>query len=293
MRLPPLPTLRFFEAVARHLSVKSAAAELHVTSGAVSQQIRKLEEFLGRSLFERLPRGLQLTAAGVAYFDACRQALAVIGHATAQLTEAAHRPIVVSCTPSFAAQWLVPRLQGFLQAEPEADVHVSSTNRLVEPSQDGVHFAIRHGLGRYPGLQAETLVDDDLIPVCSPRLLAPRRTARIEDIASARLLHDEHRGDWRLWIEAAGLQGVDAAGGVVFVDSNAAIEAACAGQGFALVRQALVQAELRSRRLVAVKGPALRTPLAYRLVYRSEALIDPALRRFRDWLIDQSGDQRD
>lgn len=288
MRLPPLIAVRFFEATARHASVRRAAEELHVTPGAVSQQVRKLEDFLGCALFERQPRGLALTAAGREYQTACAEGLAVIGHATTRLASTRRRQVVVvSCTPGFAVQWLVPRLHGFLQQHPDMDVHVGSTNRAVDLAAEGVHFAVRHGQGRYAGLQSEVLVADDLVPVCSPRLLAPRRTARVADITSARLLHDEHRGDWRLWCEAHGVAGVDCEGGVVFAHSNAAIEAAVAGRGFALVRRALVQQELEARELVSVHCKPLATPLAYHLVYRPEALIDPALRRFRAWIVAQ------
>jgi len=292
MRLPPLIALRFFEATARHLSVRQAAVELHVTPGAVSQQVRKLEEFLGCALFDRQPRGLALTTAGRDYQAVCGEALARIGQATSRLMAATERRVIlVSCTPGFAAQWLVPRLQGFLQRAPLLDVHVSTTNRLVNLQAEGVHFAVRHGRGPYAGLQSEVLVADDLIPVCSPRLVAPRRTARLQDITSARLLHDGQRGDWRLWCQAHGVAGVDAEQGVVFAHSNGAVEAAVAGRGFALVRRALVARELAARELIGAGGVrALATPLAYHLVYPPETLIDPALRQFRDWMVAQAAD---
>ena len=298
MRLPPLIAVRFFEAAARHLSVRRAAAELHVTPGAVSQQVRKLEDFLGCALFERQARGLALTAAGRDYQVACGEALARIGQATSRLLAAHERRVVlVSCTPGFAAQWLVPRLQTFLQQAPLLDVHVSTTQRLVDLQAEGVQFAVRHGRGPYAGLQAERLLDDDLIAVCSPRLVAPRRTARLQDITGERLLHDGQRDDWRLWCQAQGLtgvQGVDAAQGVVFAHSNGAVEAALAGQGFALVRRTLVARELAARSLIGVQGDAaLPTPLAYHLVYPPETLIDPALRQFRDWIVAQAAEPLD
>ena len=212
----------------------------------------------------------------------------MIGYATSRIASTSRRQVVlVSCTPGFAVQWLVPRLHGFLQQHPGMDVHVGSTNRPVDLAAEGVHFAVRHGQGIYPGLQSEVLVADDLVPVCSPRLLAPRRTARVADITSARLLHDEHRGDWRLWCEAYGAADVDCEEGIVFAHSNAAIEAAVAGRGFALVRRALVQQELAARELVSVQCKPLAIPLAYHLVYRPEALIDPALRSFREWIMAQ------
>ena len=287
MKLPPLIAVRFFEATARHRSVREAARELHVTPGAVSQQVRRLEDFLGCALFERLPRGLALTPAGMDYQAACGEALARIGHATARLAAGARRVVRVSCTPDFAAQWLVPRLQLFLQHAPELDVHVNSTHRAVDLLAEDMHFAVRHGLGPYPGLHAEWLLDDDLVPVCSPRLVAPRLWAQLADITGPRLLHDGQRDDWRLWCHTQGLAQVDSGQGVVFAGASGAVEAALAGQGFALVTRTKVARALATRALVGLQAPRVAAPLGYRLVYRPEALIDPALRRFRDWVVDE------
>lgn len=285
MKLPPLIAVRFFEATARHRSVREAARELHVTPGAVSQQVRRLEAFLGCALFERLPRGLALTPAGADYQAACGEALARIGHATARLAAGARHVVRVSCTADFAAQWLVPRLQHFLQQAPELDVHVNSTERTVDLQAEDMHFAVRHGLGPYAGLQAEWLLSDDLIAVCSPRLVAPRPWAVLADVTGPRLLHHGRRDDWRLWCQAQGLGRVDSGQGVVFAGANGAVEAALAGQGLALVPRARVARELATRALVGLQAPAAPVPLGYRLVYRPEALIDPALRRFRDWVV--------
>ncbi|WP_249605329.1 LysR substrate-binding domain-containing protein [Chromobacterium sp. IRSSSOUMB001] len=281
MPKPPLDSLRFFEAAARRLSVKQAAEELHVTPGAVSQQLRKLESFLGQPLFERRARGLALNAAGRDYLDACRQALDLIDHATARLTDA-RRVILLSCTPSFGAQWLLPRLQGFMREHPRIDVHVSTGNRVVDLASENIHFAVRHGLGDYPGLSACKLLDDELTPVCAPTL-----PARLDALSGERLLHDEHRGDWRLWSRAAGLE-LDCDQGVVCVDSNAAIEAALAGRGYALARRSLLQAELAAGRLRELPAPPLRSDLAYYLIHRPDLLRDPEMGVFKQWLLEQA-----
>ncbi|ABM35259.1 LysR substrate binding domain-containing protein [Paracidovorax citrulli] len=175
-----------------------------------------------------------------------------------------------------------------MRLAPDVDVHVSTSDRVVDLASEDIHFAVRHGLGVAPGLLAEVLVADDLVPVCSPRLIAPRRVPRVTDITGARLLHDGHRGDWRLWCEANGALGVDCNQGVVFTHSNGSIEAALAGRGFALARQGFVAQEIAARALVAVRSAALATPLAYRLVHRPEVLVDPALRGFRDWITAQA-----
>lgn len=293
MHLPPLSTVRSFEATARHGSAARAAEELHVTPGAISQQLRKLEDFVGQRLFERQARGLVLTDAGRVLLAGCQEALAALQRATAQLRHQRHQRhqrqvLLVSCTPVFAAQWLVPRLQDFLQSAPEVDVHVSTTARLVDLAAEGVHFAVRHGLGRYAGLQARRLLDDDLQPVCSPLWVAHRPTAQAADITAAGLLHDGQRDDWQLWARAAGRPQLDTSQGIVFVDSNAAIEAALAGRGVALARRSMVVNELEQGRLLALQVPPLVTPLAYYLVFREPTLAQPAARRFHDWLLAQA-----
>ncbi|WP_291588595.1 transcriptional regulator GcvA [Comamonas sp. UBA7528] len=287
MHLPPLSTVRSFEATARHGSAARAAEELHVTPGAISQQLRKLEDFVGQRLFERQARGLVLTDAGRVLLAGCQEALAALQRATAQLRHQ-RQVLLVSCTPVFAAQWLVPRLQDFLQSSPEVDVHVSTTARLVDLAAEGVHFAVRHGLGRYAGLQARRLLDDDLQPVCSPLWVAHRPTAQAADITAAGLLHDGQRDDWQLWARAAGRPQLDTSQGIVFVDSNAAIEAALAGRGVALARRSMVVNELEQGRLLALQVPPLVTPLAYYLVFREPTLAQPAARRFHDWLLAQA-----
>ncbi|KMN32290.1 LysR family transcriptional regulator [Chromobacterium sp. LK1] len=282
MPKPPLESLRFFEAAARRLSVKLAAEELHVTPGAVSQQLRKLEDCLGQPLFERHARGLALNTAGRDYLAACQRALAEIDRATARLI-AARRVILLSCTPSFGAQWLIPRLQDFLRAHPRIDVHVSTGNRVVDLATENIHFAVRHGLGHYPGLSASKLLDDELVPVCAPTL-----PARLDALSGERLLHDEHRGDWRLWSRAAGLDTLDCEQGVVCVDSNAAIEAALAGRGYALARRSLLQIELAAGRLRPLPAPPLPSALAYYLIHRPDTVRDPEMGIFKQWLLEQA-----
>lgn len=166
-------------------------------------------------------------------------------------------------------------------------MHVNSTHRAVDLLAEDMHFAVRHGIGPYPGLHAEWLLDDDLVPVCSPRLVAPRLWAQLADITGPRLLHDGQRDDWRLWCHTQGLARVDNGQGVVFAGASGAVEAALAGQGFALVTRTKVARALATRALVGLQAPRVPAPLGYRLVYRPEALIDPALRRFRDWVVDE------
>ena len=284
--LPPLAALRAFEAAARHMSFSQGAAELRVTTGAVSLQIKALEQALGVSLFERRPRAITLTPQGARYFRAARSAFRLLEDATREVARGS-RPVTltVSCTTGFAVQWLVPRLPRFHARWPQVDVRISASQRLVDFAHDGVDFAVRHGLGRYPGLKSERLLDDDLVPVCSPQCVSEEAPLSVpDDLARHTLLHDEYRDDWRLWLEAVGATAVDVESGPVFTDSNGAIQAALLGKGVALARESFVQAELAEGRLVKPFAHRLTVDFAYHLVYPSWSLSRPESRAFRDWI---------
>lgn len=153
---------------------------------------------------------------------------------------------------------------------------------------EGIDFAVRHGVGGWPELQAYRLLDDDLMPVCSPQLIAPRRTLTdASDLLQYPLLHDEHREDWALWCEAVGLAPHFARRGPVFTDSNGVTEAAFAGMGMALLRRSFIAPALTQGRLVNPLEQPIACPLAYHLVYHETALLAPANRCFRDWLLGQ------
>lgn len=285
-RLPPLKALQYFECVSRHLSVKNAAAELNVTPAAVSQQLSKLADLLQMALFKKDQRGIALTVEGERYFMGIRTAFRQMEDATRRLQEQRTPPkITVSCTPGFAMQWLLPQLPQFHASYPAIDIRISTTNRLADFSRDDVDFAVRHGLGNYQGLQSEVLIDDPLQPVCSPRLLKSKKQLKSPDELSVyTLLHDEHQQDWRLWLEATAASDVAWNKGPVFADSNGAIDAARRGYGIALARKAMVREELKNRDLIMPFKTAIRTGIAYYLVYPSEVLIREEAQQFRDWL---------
>lgn len=288
-QLPSLASLRAFEATARHLSVTNAARELNVTPGAVSLQVRELEQTLGVTLFERRPRQLVLTEDGASYFATLRRAFRLMREATEELLARKRAPMLtVSCTPTFAAQWLVPRIGAFEQVMPGVDVRISTSNRLTDFRSDGVDVAIRHGLGRYDGLASERLIDDDPVPVIHPALRQKQPLDTPGDLAHHSLLHDVHRQDWRLWLDAAGAEGVDAARGPIFLNSNGAIDAAKAGDGVALVRLSLVAREIADGVLAAPFPEGVMTGLAYHLVYPPSALDRPSVVAFRDWILEQA-----
>ena len=171
--LPPLNALRAFEASARLNSMQHAAHELNVTPSAVSQQVQNLEQWVGFPLLDRRARQVQANAEGRAYLAAVSAAFDQIATATEELSaRRVPRSICITCTPGFAVQWLVPRLQLFQDLHPDIDVRIDASTRLLDLKVEQVDLAVRHGNGRYPGLVSEKLIDDDLVPVASPRLIA-------------------------------------------------------------------------------------------------------------------------
>jgi LysR family glycine cleavage system transcriptional activator len=290
-RLPPLNAIRAFEAAARHLSFTKAAKELFVTQAAISHQIKALEAALGLQLFRRFNRRLMLTDAGQAYLPPLREALDGIAAATERLRAAEETgSLKVSVLPSFAAKWLLPRLSRFRERHPEIDVLVSANNALVEFARDDVDIAIRYGFGRYPGLEVKFLMGDRIFPVCSPKLLATGPPLREpSDLRHHTLLHEATGSEsWRIWLEAAGISGVDASRGPGFSDSSMLLQAAIDGQGVALGRSALATLDLEAGRLVQPFGPSAPSNLSYFIVTPQAADERPKVRLFHDWLLEEA-----
>ena len=210
--LPPLNGLRAFEAAARHMSFTDAADELSVTQAAISHQVRGLEQRLGLKLFVRRNRSLLLSEAGQAYLPAVRAAFDQLNEATEKLLQkdrGGH--LTVTTTASFATKWLVPRLGGFQRANPEIDVRISTGTGLIDFSREDVDIGIRYGRGQWPGLIAERLVGEDVMPVCAPSLVkGPNPLKKPADLKRFTLLHiGSFPDDWQVWLTAAGIKGID------------------------------------------------------------------------------------
>jgi LysR family glycine cleavage system transcriptional activator len=298
-RLPPLNALRAFVAAARHLSFTRAADELAVTPAAVSQQVKLLEAQLGARLFERRSRALVLTAEGTALlpgladgFDSIVDALARLGARTDE------GPLTVSVAPSFAAKWLVPRLDRFGAAHPGIDVRIQASHDIVDFAADGVDVAIRYGPGGYEGLSVERILPEEMFPVSAPALLKGKHA--LSSPAALRhhtLLHDDSPDqdpscpDWRMWLKAAGIDGIDSRRGLRFNQSALVLEAAISGRGVALAKAALAAADLRTKRLVRLFGMRQRLGFAYWFVVPPAKAAWPKVLAFRDWLRDEA--QRD
>jgi LysR family glycine cleavage system transcriptional activator len=288
-RLPPLTTLPAFDAAARHLSFTKAAAELHVTHGAVSRAIRNLEEQLGTRLFERGTRSVQLTSEGAAYAAEIGAALDRIGAATIVASAPKSAGVLnVSTSDGFAGRWLVPRLHRFHRANRDIDVRLSTSGTFSDFIRDGIDIAIRYGAGGYEGVISEFLAEEEVSPVCSPELLQGEHALRTpNDLKHHRLIHDNFRIDWATWLRAAGLDDINPNNGVRYESAAYAVEAAVHGEGVLLGRSALVSADLAAGRLVRPFDLALKSRWNYYVVYPDGALRQRKVRAFRDWLFSE------
>jgi LysR family glycine cleavage system transcriptional activator len=303
-RHAPLNALRAFEAAARHLSFKKAATELHVTPGAVSHQVKVLEDYLGLLLFKRLTRALQLTPEAHAMLPKVREGLDNLVEA---LERVRHRVSTLSLTvvtpPNFAARWLVPRLARFTTAHPEVELHLASRAGMIDGRDANVREAagdrpvamVRFGSGRYPGRHVDEVFAVRYVPVCSPRLCKGAHALRKpEDLRFHTLLHDDTvteggaRPSWADWLESVGVTEVDPTRGPRFSDASLALEAAIEGMGVTLAIKALVRAEIESGRLVVPFDISAPAAYAYYLVTSEADADNPAIQAFRQWLLEEA-----
>jgi LysR family transcriptional regulator, glycine cleavage system transcriptional activator len=311
-RLPPLNALRAFEAAARNLSFKNAARELHVTPGAVSHQVKLLEEHLGMPLFRRLTRALELTPQALAMLPLVQEGLQ---HLAAAVEKGRARDeggsLTVVAPPNFAARWLVPRLSRFTMAHPNLELHVASRPSMIDgrgdsvappppdPSADSPTAMIRFGDGRYPGSRVDEVFSATYVPICSPRLMGgphPLRTP--DDLRHHTLLHDDTvieedaRPSWADWLQALGLGDIDASRGPHFSDASLAFEAALEGMGVALAIKPLVRSEIEAGRLVVPFDIAAPASYAYYLVTPEGVRGNATLDAFRDWLLQEAESEK-
>jgi LysR family glycine cleavage system transcriptional activator len=294
--MPPLTALRAFEAAARHLSLTKAATELHVTAGALSHQIRGLEELLGLKLFERRVRSIALTPAGKMLYPGLQTGFTHIHDAVAGLGNAgAERTLVISTPPGFTSKWLAPRLYRFSAAYPEIDARVSSSASNANFTIDGIHVAIRNGAidaAADSFLMVEKLIEISMVPVCSPRLFEAHgpMLRRPEALKSVPLIHDDalaHQAGvptWTDWFKAAGVEGVDVNRGLRFNSPDHALDATGEGTGVLLTHDVLAYDDLRTGRLVIPVPFSLRSGRAYHFVCAKSRQEHAHVQAFRAWI---------
>jgi LysR family glycine cleavage system transcriptional activator len=312
VRLPPLNALRAFEAAARHLSFKIAARELHVTPGAVSHQVKLLEDHLGVQLFRRLTRALELTPEAQAMLPKVREGLDALHAAVERVRSRSEMvPLTVVAPPNFAARWLMPRLSRFTQAHPNIELHIAARQAMVDqvesstlvPEQDAradsAVAMVRFGSGHYPGSHVDEVFSAVYVPVCSPALLKGEHPLKKPgDLRYHTLLHDDTvieegaRPSWNDWLQSVGVTDIDATRGPHFSDAALAMDAAIEGMGVTLAIRSLVTAEIEGKRLAVPFDISAPTGYAYYLVTPESASENVAVSDFRKWLLDEAKQER-
>jgi len=311
-RLPPLNALRVFEAAARHLSFKEAAAELHITQAAVSHQIKSLEEYLGIELFRRVGRGVQLTEAARASLPRLREGFDALAASVEMIRErGAETELVITTPPVFAARWLMPRLAEFSKLAPQIEVRVVASSKMVDAGaldsaallsdldlrSESSGVEIHLGAGSYPGFRADRLFSIAMALVASPELVKGEPPLRDPaDLARHVLLHDDAMdlvaggNAWQKWLEAAGVADrVDGSRGPHFSSNILSLEAASQRLGVALALRPLVDADIASGRLVEPFKIEVKPHSAYFLVCPEVIGDRPAVAAFRKWLLEKAG----
>lgn len=294
-KLPPLNALKAFEAAARHESFTKAASELSVTQGAVSQQVKALEDLLGFQLFLREPQGLQLTAAAREYLEVVRDAFDRIALGTSKITRQHKSAILtVSTSPDFAAKWLVHRLGRFSEQHPEIDLRISASLDHVDFAREDIDLAVRHGQGGWPGLDGVKMFKEMLFPVCSPHLLGSKKLPlRAQDVLRYPLLHHNDHTGWSHWLKGVHIKADKPLQGLVFNRDSLLIDAAISGQGMALSRTTLCAWDVLQGRLVVPFQQSLTLQSSYWIVAPKLTAEMPKISKFRSWLIAEANEDRE
>ncbi len=294
--LPPLNSLRAFESAGRHLSFSKAAEELNVTPGAISQQIRSLEDFLEIALFKRRNRSIVLTDSGQIFLPLLSGGFSSISEAVDAVRRSqGDEPLTISAAPSFTSKWLIPRLCKFQALHAEIDVRIDASSRLVDFLREDIDVGIRFGTGEFAGLDSIYLFSYDLIPVCSPDLMHEGKGLHdLSDIRHHTLLHsddtefDPSWPDWAMWLATAGVDYVDANRGIYFSQGEMVIEAAIEGQGIALAGSVMAAGAIESGRLVQPFETRLPVRLSFHFVTTRQKSRNPKVNAFRRWVLDES-----
>jgi LysR family glycine cleavage system transcriptional activator len=287
--LPPLPSLRLFEAAARHESFRKAAEELGLTASAVSHGIDSLEKSLGVELFRRRPRGVTLTPAGRHLLPYVAEGLSMIALGAQRLPgRRAERRVVLSVAPTFAQLFLVPRLPRFRALHPGIRISIDTSHRQALFPMEGVDLSIRMGKGAWPGVKSDLLFRDRLVPVASPAYLASvSRNGTIDWPKATYLRVSTFEYDWTAWIEGAAAD-VEVVDDLHFDTMMLASEAAAAGLGIAIGRMPLVVPDLDAGRLVTADDRIVDIETGYWLVGPSGQETRSAIQSFRRWLLDEA-----
>lgn len=294
-----LNALRAFEASARHQSFSGAADELNVTPAAVGQLVRTLEDWLGTPLFQRTNSGkvrLVPTEAAERALSDIRAGFDRLLVGMERLKESSSNGVLtITVSPAFAAKWLLPRIDKFHSLWPDMDVRLDTSLKPVDFVTQRIDIGVRYGVGNWPGLSAEKLMEEEIYPVCSPALLVKHGQFNSPaELVQQTLIHDlsmdAHTGfpSWQTWLGKAGAGDVVTTRGMQINNSAAVLQAAIDGQGIALARSVMARDDLATGRLIRL-FPQIEflSPLAYYVVYRPECSNLPKLKAFRDWIFNE------
>ena len=284
--LPPLHTLRAFEAIGRLRSFTLAAGELHLTHSAISHQMRALESSLQTCLIDRSRREIALTPQGEQFLAVVRPVLQQLAEVSDRLRHGDARRLRINVLPSFAARWLLPRLGDFFLRHPDIEVEVAATQAVVDLKAAGAHLGIRYGDGHWPGVSSELLFDERLFPVASPSYIRAHRLRSIPDLRRAVLLRDDFH-PWEPWLEQASLDPSECEFGAVYRDSALVLQAAESGQGVALARSWLAADALKAGTLRRIGTLDIPAGASYYLVLPQDGHERREVADFHTWLRNQ------
>lgn len=298
-----LNALKAFEASARHQSFSAAADELNVTPAAVGQLVKTLEQWLNTPLFHRMNSGKTRLVAT----ETAQSALPLIREGFEKLTQGLEllkentlsNVLTVAISPAFAAKWLLPRLYRFQSACLQTNVNLNTNLKPVDFVSQRIDVGIRYGVGNWSGLSAEKLMDEEVYPVCSPKLLENKnRLTRVENLLDETLIHDQsmdaHTGfpSWLSWLEKASVSGPITVKNIQINNSAAVLQSAIDGQGIALARSVMAKDDIAAGRLVRLfPNINFDSPLAYYVIYRPEQRELPRVQAFKKWLFKEVADE--
>jgi LysR family glycine cleavage system transcriptional activator len=294
-RLPPFMALRALEAAARHRSYSRAAEELHVTHGAVSHQIRRLEEELGTALFQRRGNAMEPSPAAAKLAVGIAEALQMLHRAVDEAAgENDGEPLVISTLSSFAGRWLTPRLRRLADDTGETNLELRVADGLANLVSDGVDAAVRYGSGTWSGASAVPLFTETLFPVCTREFLQVHAISTPQDLlAQPRLLLRQTHRPWRVWFAGMGIDVPPNLGGMIFDDSDLLLQAAARGLGVALARSSLVEIDLAEGRLVRPLEGEAPAEAGFHFVWREDSRKLRRILRLRDWLLAEASREQE
>ena len=275
--------LRAVEAVARLGSLQAAAEELGVSIGAVSQQVIKTEQQLGRPLFERTSRGMVPVETAGGVLARLQDGFRLLSGAVAVAQKTDDNLLTISVAPVFAARWLVHRIAAFSESFPEIGLRIDANDRLTDASQTDVDLRIRVGRGHWPGFRAELILKQRVTPLCTPAMADKlREPADILDLP--KVIDGRAMFTWDVWLSAVGLSGAEIRARHTFSEASLCLDAAIAGQGVMLAWQTLASHQLQHGQLVAPFSPAVKTGFGHYFVTAENARRSDKVEKFKRWL---------